>query len=153
MEQEQLQIFIESVIDYFSKITKTSVETGVPYLKDETKSVLLAYTGVIGISGKMQGAIYITADEDFLFELMKQLMPNAEKSSKRMSDMAGELANTIAGNAQKSLGREFNISIPIVLTSQGESDSGSLELKAPTFVIPLKWQNHEANLVVGIIRK
>lgn len=152
MEQEKLQIFIQSVIEYFEKLTGSSIEAGVPFLKEEGKSVLLSYTGVIGISGKTQGAIYITADEDFLFELMQKIMPGTYKTGKRLAGMAGELANTIAGNAQKTLGKEFHISIPMILTSGNDSDASSLELKAPTFVIPLKWGEHLAYLVVGLIK-
>lgn len=150
MEQEKLKIFIDSVIDYFDKMTGTKLETGVPYLKGDDSNVLMNYTGVIGISGKMIGAIYFTAQEDFLFELLKKIMPSAEKSEKKLASMAGELANTIAGNAQKTLGSDFYISIPMILTNDSDVNSSSLELKAPTFVIPLKWLNHEAYLVIGL---
>jgi chemotaxis protein CheX len=153
MEQEQLQIFVESITDYFRKTTGSPIEAGVPYLKPEDKNILLNYTGVIGISGKMQGAIYITADKEFLSELMDKIMPGGEKSLKRLSGMAGELANTIAGNAQKTLGKEFNISIPMIISRESGDDMSSLELKAPTFVIPIKWIGHEAFLVVGLLKK
>ncbi len=152
MEQQQLQIFIESIMEYFQKITGVGIETGVPYLKEEDSSVLLGYTGVIGISGKMRGAVYITAEGDFLSELLNTIMPGMERSESRIAGMAGELANTIAGNAQKVLGKEFLISIPIMLTSASGDASNKLELKAPTFVIPLKWKNHQAFLVVGLLK-
>lgn len=150
MEQEQLQIFIKSIIDYFNKITGIPIEPGVPYLKDSLTNVILEYTGVIGISGKMQGAIYITADEQFIYELILNIMPGSEKSEEKISSMAGELANTIAGNAQKTLGKEFHISIPMVLTNKSNSHSNSFELRAPTFVVPLKWKEYPAYLVVGL---
>ncbi len=151
MEQEQLQIFIKTVIDYFTKIAGSSVEVGVPYLKDNTKRVILSHTGVIGISGKMQGAIYITAEKNFLVDLLNNIMPGTNITDEKIADMAGELANTIAGNAQQTLGRNFNISIPMILTRDKNDGTSSFELKAPTFIVPFKWKEHQAFLVVGLI--
>ncbi len=150
MDQEKLQIFIMSISEYFKKITGLSIETGVPFFKEEGKNVLLNYTGVIGISGKMKGAVYITAGEKFFSDLLEKIMPGMAKTDKRLSGMAGELANTIAGNAQKTLGKEFLISIPMILTNSGDSSNNTFELQAPTFIIPLKWLDNEAFLVVGL---
>src|SRR5687767_10761289 len=98
MEQSQLEIFVKGVINYFHKITGEPVEIAVPYLMAENENILLRYTGVIGISGKMKGAIYVTSEEEFLQELLKSIRPHSEITKKRLSDMAGELTNTIAGN-------------------------------------------------------
>ncbi len=150
MEQEQLKVFMDSVSDYFIKMTGLPIEIGVPYLLDESKNILQNYTGVIGISGKMRGAIYITADGDLLYSLMLKIMPGGQRTDKRLVGMAGELANTIAGNAQKTLGKEFYISIPMLLTSEHPGGMNTFTLEAPTFVIPLRWDGHQASLVVGL---
>lgn len=150
MEEEQLKVFMDSVSEYFIKTTGSPIEIGVPYLLEDNKSILQSFTGVIGISGKMQGAIYITADGDFLFNLILKIMPGAQRTEKRLSGMAGELANTIAGNAQKTLGKEFYISIPMILTSDRTGDANTFILEAPTFVIPLRWNGNQASLVVGL---
>lgn len=150
MEQEQLKVFMDSVSDYFIKTTGSAIEIGVPYLLEDNKSILQSFTGVIGISGKMQGAIYITADGDLFYDLMLKIMPGGQRTDKRLAGMAGELANTIAGNAQKTLGKEFYISIPMLLTSERSGDMNTFTLEAPTFVIPLRWSGHQASLVVGL---
>ena len=150
MEQEQLTIFIQSMIDYFNKIADSPIDVGVPFLKKAGQNILLHYTGAIGISGKMRGAIYITADEDFLYELLKKIMPGIKKEKGHLSSMVGELANTIAGNAQKTLGKEFLISIPMILTNPGEAKESTFELQAPTFIIPFKWLDYQAFLAVGL---
>ena len=150
MEQQQLQVFIESVVDYFNKMTDTPVEVHVPFLKDESKSVLLSYTGVIGISGTMRGAIYFTADEQFLTDLVDRITPGLEQSGQHLSAMVGELANTIAGNAQRTLGADYHISIPIVFTTPDAKQKNTLELKAATFVVPLQWHGHSAYLAAGL---
>lgn len=150
MEQEQLTIFIQSIVDYFNKITRTAIDVGVPFLKPDEQSVLLTYTGAIGISGRMKGAIYITAEETFIAKLLQTIMPDMEIQPRRLESMVGELANTIAGNAQKAFGTDFLISIPIILTSKEAKDSSRLELKAPTFVVPLRWMENNAFLAVAI---
>jgi len=149
MEQSQLEIFIKGVMSYFSKLTGESVEIGVPYLMSEEENVILGYTGMIGISGKIKGAIYITCRENFLSDLLKRIRPASDINEKLLSDLVGELANTIAGNAQKVLGRDFHISVPLVLTTQ--TSDKSLEIKTPTtFVLPFRWLAHQVVMVVGL---
>ena len=150
MEQQQLQVFMESVVEYFNKMTDTPVEVGVPFLKDQAKNVLLGHTGVIGISGKMRGAIYFTADDAFLADLIHRISPGVNGNAEHLSAMVGELANTIAGNAQKTLGSDYHISIPIVFTTPDARQKSTLELQAATFVVPLRWHGHNAFLAVGL---
>lgn len=150
MQQAQLQVFIQSVVDYFNKMTDSPVEVGVPFLKDDNKSLLLGYTGVIGISGNMRGAIYFTADDNFLSDLIDRITPGVKITEQQLSGMVGELANTISGNAQKALGREYHISVPIVFTQSNLTGNSSMEIKASTFVIPLRWNSHNAFLAVGL---
>ena len=116
MENIQIQIFIKSIINYFDKVTNSKVEPGVPFLKEEDQSILMEYTGIIGISGKLRGAVYFTANTDFLSDLLESITPETEKSEQNLADIAGELANTIAGNAQETLGKKFHISIPVIFS-------------------------------------
>ena len=150
MQQEQLIIFIESIQEYFKKITGDTVTVGVPYLKNSDRVELLNYTGAIGISGKIRGAIYFTAEEEFVYKLICTIMPGSERSVKNLASMTGELANTIAGNAQKTLGPQFHISVPMVIISENGNRESHLEIEAPTFIIPLKWGDHQALLGVGL---
>jgi len=151
MNEDQLKIFISVIRQYFEKVTGSRIEVGVPFLKDESSNVLLAYTGVIGISGKMKGAIYITANEDLIAGLINYIAPKKNPAQEDLSSMIGELANTIAGNAQKTLGPEFHISTPIIFTKDNSVASSSIIIKAPTFIFPLKWEEREAFLAVGLL--
>ena len=150
MGQEQLRVFIDSIMAYFNKLTGVSLEVGVPFLKDDDQNILMQYTGAIGISGKMKGAVYITAEEKFLSGLISHIMPGMVIQEKRLESMVGELTNTIAGNAQRIFGKDFMISIPLILTSPDSPNSSKLDLKVPTFVIPLRWKDSKAFLVVGL---
>jgi len=150
MKDFQIQIFVKSITNYFDKITGISSETGVPFLKEREKSILMEYTGVIGISGKIKGAVYFTADKKFLSELLEHITPGAENTNENLADIAGELANTISGNAQEILGRGFHISVPVIFSKSNSTEKSSLIIKASTFVIPLRWKTHKAYLAVGL---
>jgi chemotaxis protein CheX len=152
MEKEQLKLFVTSIKDYFLKVTGSPIEVGVPFLKDESSNLLLAYTGVIGISGKMKGAVYITADDELVTKLIGYITPKPSVTPEDLSSMVGELANTIAGNAQKTLGPEFHISVPIILTRSKAGTSSSIIIKAPTFILPLQWQELVAYFAVGLLK-
>jgi chemotaxis protein CheX len=60
--------------------------------------------------------------------------------------MVGEVANTIAGNVRRDLGKDFAISVPTVV-----SGAGSAVVLPPDtrpVVIPINWRSHVAKLVV-----
>jgi chemotaxis protein CheX len=65
-----------------------------------------------------------------------------------LRDMAGELANTIAGNASKSFGKGYDISVPIIL--QGAPDKLVIKVEPPCYVLPVEWQQHKFHIVIGI---
>jgi len=150
MKDFQIQIFVKSITNYFDKITGISAETGIPFLKEKGKSILMEYTGLIGISGKIKGAVYFTADEIFLSELLEYITPGAEKTNENLADITGELANTISGNTQETLGRDFHISVPVIFSKSNSTGKGSLIIKASTFVIPLRWKTNKAYLAVDL---
>ncbi len=71
-----------------------------------------------------------------------------EISSENHCDVVGEVANTISGNARKSFGREFMISVPVVI--QGEPERIKLPKDIRSFVIPLTWHHNDAALVINL---
>ncbi len=147
MQTQELQIFIDSSIKYFEKITDAKAELGTPRLRDEN-DMLLDYSGVIGITGGLTGAIGLSAPQAMIEELMNYTNPNDDKSQENMKDITGELANIIAGQAQKSFSSEFDISIPVILTNKGSG--ARMEMSEPTFIVPAKWKAHTFYLVIGL---
>ena len=73
MKETDLHFFIDSTLNYFEEITNEKAVTGIPYLKEE-EPVVLNYTGIIGISGKRKGSIYITTTGDMLKTLAKIIL-------------------------------------------------------------------------------
>ena len=97
------------------------------------------------------GGIYVTCGLPFLIDLIPKVIGTSDNSPAMIKDMVGELANTISGNATKAFGKNFNISVPIIL--EGVPKSLTLPIDTPTYVIPVQWQSHKLFLVVGISNK
>lgn len=147
MKQEDLQVFINEVTAYFHEVTGVDAQIDVPYNKGN-ESILLDYTGHIGISGERKGGLYITCSKDMLKDLTSIIMEGEEVDDDTLIDMIGEIANTIAGNVRTTFGKNFMISVPSIFS--GQPEDFRIILKTPVLVIPINWKNHKSYLVIGI---
>lgn len=145
MKETDLHFFIDSLVNYFEEVTNEKPITGIPYLKDDDP-VVQEYAGIIGISGKRKGSVYITATGEMLKALAKIIIDIDEVSSEDIKDLIGEIANTIAGNVRQAYGSEFMISVPVVI--EGKAKDIKLPDDIQTFVIPITWKEHNSFLVV-----
>lgn len=149
MQEHELKHFVESTLNYFTKATGEAAKLGMPYVKKPDEDIYDEFTGIIGISGDRKGGIYVTCGTNLLIDLAKIVTGLKEGIEPAMiRDMAGEVANTISGNASKSFGRGFHISVPIIL--EGKPKSVNLQIEPPSYVIPAEWHGHKLYLVVGI---
>lgn len=148
MQEGELRHFVESCLDYFVNATGVKASIGIPYVNNGEKDILLEYTGIIGISGERKGGIYVTCGLQFITDLIPKVIGTTDNSPAMIKDMVGELANTISGNATKAFGRNFHISVPIIL--EGVPKSLTLPIDTPTYVIPVEWESHKLFLIVGI---
>ncbi|MCR9145014.1 MAG: chemotaxis protein CheX [bacterium] len=147
MTEQDMTVFVNSVLTYFERISGVAATTGIPR-KKEGDSVMLDYTGIIGISGQRKGCVYFTTSGEMLRQVIGAVLGEGEVSEEATQSMAGEIANTIAGYAQESLGEGFLISVPVVV--RGQAQDVSLPLDVSSFVLPVDWQNNRAYLVVGV---
>lgn len=147
MKQEELKTFIDVVVGYFREATGTDAQMGIPYVK-EKEAVIYDYTALIGISGEKKGGIFVTAQKELLLKLCGALLEMHDAPDDILTDMAGELANTIAGNVRLSFGSSFMISVPMIL--KGSADDIVIQLSPPVFIIPLEWLGTRASLAVGL---
>ncbi len=145
MKESDLNFFIDSTLNYFREITNEEAMAGIPYVKRENP-VVLDITGIIGISGKQKGCIYLTAPNKMLNDLGDIILGGTNHVQEELKDLIGEIANTIAGNVRNVYGSGFMISVPAVVL--GKPKNISFPDKASSFVVPLKWQEHRSFLVV-----
>lgn len=153
MENEkQINIFIDGVRDYFEKIGHSVDDTqvGAPYLIKNDQECGLDYTGMIAVGGDAKGAVFFTANKVMLkYLLLRQYESNFDEAY--MRDMAGEVANTIAGNARRHLGAGFHISPPKILDTK--ISRKYLSKSSRSYIIPIKWNNNTSQLIVSISYK
>jgi chemotaxis protein CheX len=145
MIESDLYFFVDSLVNYFKQVTGVEAQTGVPYVKTQ-EPVVLELTGIIGISGKRKGSIYFTAKRDLLENLEEKILGKSSGNPNALKDLAGEIANTIAGNVREAYGSSFLISVPVVV--EGFPKDIKYPDDVPTFVIPISWESHNGYLVV-----
>ena len=147
MDEQKLHIFIDIVKQYFNSQTGREPEMGSPYLGDPSSLPVFNYTGVIGISGARQGCVYFTAQRDLLRNVLLHV-GEVDVSENNLSDLVGEIANTISGNARRHFGSDFLISVPVVVT--GNADAIQVPRSVKAYILPLRWQKQDAVLVVSL---
>ncbi|MBX3723669.1 MAG: chemotaxis protein CheX [Turneriella sp.] len=150
MATQDVGVFAKSATSYIEQIGGSAPEIGIPYLSEDKEMMILNYTGAIGISGPVKGAIYVTADIPFLKELYRKMFGSDPENDNLLGDIIAEMVNTIAGNAQAVFGEQYMISLPLVFRNvQGISQ---INMHEPTYVIPIRWQTHNIFLVMGVER-
>ena len=145
MNETDLHFFIDSTVNYFEEVTNEKATAGIPYIKDD-EPVVLEYTGIIGISGKRKGSIYVTTSENMLSTIAKAILGLEEVGKEDIKDLVGEIANTISGNVRQAYGSDFMISVPVVV--EGKAKDIKLPDNIQSFVIPITWKDFKSFLVV-----
>ena len=146
---EAVDVFIDSIENYFMTITNERVSTSPPYVKEQDDLVLKECTAMIGISGSKRGIVYISGDLTLYEEFIETHIGLSHPTERHMLDMAGEISNVVAGNVREVFGKEFMISVPIVF--KGKPDMIQFPADVPIYVLPFQWKSHQAYMVVGLV--
>ena len=145
MKEQKLQIFVSIITNYFNQFGTEELIVDTPYLLENQQPKVHDYTGVIGISGVQKGVVYFSATSALLASILDS-MGEADKSEDNLVDLAGEVANTVSGNARNEFGAEFHISVPLVF--KGSPQSIILPKNGRSFIIPVSWRGQIGEIVV-----
>lgn len=145
MKEQKLQVFLDIITHYFNQFGSDELVVDTPYLLENKQPQVYDYTGVIGISGVQKGVVYFSATHKLLTRILYS-MGETDNSEDNFVDLAGEVANTIAGNARREFGAGFNISVPLVF--KGSPQSIILPKDERSFIIPVTWQGQVGEIVV-----
>ncbi|MCB1906448.1 MAG: chemotaxis protein CheX [Rhodocyclaceae bacterium] len=148
MDEQQLRIFVAIIQHYFAQETGRPAEVGSPYLCDPLQLPVHDFTGVIGISGNRKGCVYFSSPREILREMLLRA-GETDVCDENLADLAGEIANTISGNARREFGHEFLISVPVVVHGSDQRISVPKDVRA--YVIPFRWHKIDASLVVSVM--
>lgn len=147
MKESELKVFVEGVLRYFGTITSTPAQVGIPYVKVSDHTIE-EITGIIGLTGKRKGGIFITCPRDMVADIVREYLGRNDPDLTAIKDLAGEMANTVAGNASLAFGSDFQISVPVVLV--GKPEQIDLPTRVPTYIFPIEWKSYKAYLAVGV---
>jgi len=147
LSESDLEVFIEGTKHYFSTSTDKDVQVETPYLVSTEEIVVNDFTGIIGISGERKGFVFVTAAKSMLRYLVLSL-GEKEADPDLVRDVIGEVANTISGNARRSFGPGFMISVPLLVEGRPERIGLPKDLKG--YVIPFRWNSFPFQLVVSL---
>lgn len=144
MKEQRLQIFLDIISNYFNQFGEEEVVVDTPYLLEKSQPRVFDYTSVITISGAQKGVVHFSATRELLHSVLKN-MGETDTSEAIYLDLAGEVANTIAGNARKEFGSEFHISVPL---SKNSLKNKWLPSDARFFIIPITWLSQVGEVLV-----
>ena len=147
VDEADLQVFIDGTMRYFVHSSDEAAVVNTPYLVSNSNSVIKEFTGIIGVTGHKRGNVYFTAPRPMLKVLLMN-MGETDLDDENLCDLVGEVANTISGNARREFGKDFMISVPVVIVGEPERIVTPERLRS--FVIPIKWRSYEASLVISI---
>jgi chemotaxis protein CheX len=150
--EEELRLFVDSVKRYFQVTTKQEPSITSAYLGTDSIEGH-EFNGIVSFSGSYDGHVIVSMPPRLLRELLL-LQQETDLSDDNLLDAVGEVANTLAGNARKSLGAGLNISVPVKFQGAlGEERRTRTRVRARPFIITLKWAHHSALVCVDLERK
>ncbi len=141
----EVGVFVSAVLHYFGTTVQQPASCGTPYLALNGNPEVSDYTGVIRVSGKRTGLVAFTAPKSML-SVMLMRMQETDMSHANLCDLVGEVANTLAGNARREFGQQFQISVPEAVAGR-DGQLGYPDAARP-IVIPIEWRNYHARLIV-----
>jgi chemotaxis protein CheX len=141
LHETELKLFVDSVRRYFQVLTKQEPQITSAFLATADLDGH-DFNGIVTFSGSYNGHVIVSMPPQLLKELLL-LQGETDLAEGNLLDAVGEIANTLGGNARKSLGAGLNISVPVKL--HGSSGIRARVRKHP-YVITLRW-NHQPALV------
>jgi chemotaxis protein CheX len=148
LQDNELRLFVDSVRRYFKAVTKEEPQITSAFL-DTGDVEGFDYNGIVTFSGSYHGHVMVSMPKQLLRELLI-LQGETDLSDGNLLDAAGEIANTLGGNARKALGAGLEISVPVKLL--GASGIKARVRKRPC-VITLRWNRQPALVVVDMEKR
>jgi chemotaxis protein CheX len=144
---DELKMFVESVREYFRVVTRQ---------EPQITSAFLAtgelqghdYNGIVSFSGSFNGHVLVSMPGQLLRELLL-LQGETDLSQGNLLDAVGEIANTLGGNARKSLGPSLQISVPVTLHGSGGIQA---RVRKHPYAITLKWNHQPAVVCIDLAK-
>ena len=99
IDRSHIEVFVDSLTRYFTHLNQSTgshsddLEISAPYLLSSKELVGFDYTGIINVSGRHSGKVFITARSSMLKRILL-LLGEQELNEELRRDLIGEVANT-----------------------------------------------------------
>ncbi|MDB5964842.1 MAG: hypothetical protein JWQ72_1342 [Polaromonas sp.] len=148
LNETDLRLFVDSIKRYLLVTTRqepqlTSAFLGTGDVEGHE------FNGIVSFSGSYNGQVVVSMPGKLVREILL-LQQETNLSDGNLLDAVGEIANTLAGNARKTLGPDLQISVPVKI--QGSHGIRTRVRKHP-YVITLRWNHHAAMVCVDMERE
>lgn len=138
MNVEFINPFLSAVSNVLKTMAFTEPQPGKPFLKKEDKPSQGDITGILGLTGPVNGSIAVSFSEGAILAIVSSMFGEQFKAINReVRDAVGELTNMICGDARRMLqekGYLFRASLPTII--DGKNHKISHSHKGPVLVIP-----------------
>lgn len=148
LQEADLKLFVDSVRRYFQVITRQEPQITSAFLATGDIEAH-DFNGIVTFSGSYNGHVMVSMPQRLLRELLL-LQRETDLSDGNLLDAVGEIANTLGGNARKTLGAGLQISVPMKL--QGAAGLKARVRQHP-YVITLRWNHQPALVCVDLERR
>lgn len=148
LHEIELKLFVDSVRRYFQVVTKQEPQITSAFLATSDVEGY-DFNGIVTFSGSYNGHVIVSMPPQLLKELLL-LQGETDLADGNLLDAVGEIANTLGGNARKTLGSALHISVPVKL--HGTSGIRARVRKHP-YVITLRWNHQPALVCVDMSRR
>ena len=145
LKETELRLFIDSVRRYFETTSRvvpeiTSAFLGVGPVDGHE------FNGIVTFSGPLKGQVTVSLPLRAVRELLL-IQHETQLTEANLLDAVGEIANTLAGNARRTLGRDIEISVPT--TVRGAHVAGQRARQHP-YVITFRWNTYPGMVCVDL---
>ncbi|ABM37005.1 chemotaxis protein CheX [Polaromonas naphthalenivorans] len=148
LNETDLKLFVDSIRTYLKVTTRQEPQITSAFLGTEDLEGF-EFNGIVTFSGSHNGHVVVSMPARLVREILL-LQHETDLRDSNLLDAVGEIANTLAGNARKSLGSELDISVPVKV--QGLNGIKARVRKHP-YVITLRWNHYEAMVCVDMDRR
>ena len=148
LSEDDLKLFVDSIKRYLLVTTKQEPQLTSAFLGTGDVEGF-EFNGLVTFSGSYNGHVVVSMPGKLLRELLL-LQSETDLSDGNLLDAVGEIANTLAGNARKTLGSGLQISVPVKL--QG-AHGIKARVRLHPYVIMLRWGHHNAMVCVDMERR
>ena len=144
MNVKLMNPFLEAVVNVLKTMTFTEPTPGKPFLSKKAEPSCGDVTGVVGLTGKVNGSVALSFSEKAILHVVSNMFGEACKEiDAEVQDAVGELSNMICGDARRLLaegGMIFEGAIPTVIT--GKEHQITHSVPGPSVVVPFSLGEH-----------